>query len=77
MLACLNAENAWHEQHAKRYQGIEEKLFNEIRGRIKRDDASVPYKQRDYFDYTRFKEGSQWPLRKREHRLWSPINCCC
>jgi oligopeptidase B len=66
VLAYLNAENAWQEQYAKRYQGLEEKLFNEIRGRVKQDDASVPYRQRDYFYYTRFEEGKEYPIYARK-----------
>jgi oligopeptidase B len=66
MLAYLSTENTWYEQYAQRYKPLEEKLFGEIRGRIKQDDSSVPYKQRDYFYYTRFDEGKEYPIYARK-----------
>ena len=37
----------------------EGQLFEEMKGRIKEDDASVPYKENGYFYITRFEKGMQ------------------
>jgi oligopeptidase B len=68
VLDYLNAENAYREQvmaHAKDFQ---DSLFNEIVGRIKQTDQSVPTKVDGYWYYTRFQEGDQYPYicRKKE-----------
>jgi len=41
-------------------------LFDEIKGRIKQDDASVPYRYGDYYYYTRFEEGREYPIYARK-----------
>ena len=43
-------------------QEFEKKLFEEIKGRIKQTDLSVPYKRDDYFYFTRFEEGKEYPI---------------
>ena len=65
MLAYLNAENAWTAQYQARYAGLEGKLFDEIKGRIKQDDASVPARKGAWWYYTRFVEGKEYPVYAR------------
>ena len=65
MLAYLGAENAWFAQYAARYQGLETKLFDEIKGRIKQDDSTVPAKKGDWWYYTRYVEGQEYPVYAR------------
>lgn len=65
MLAHLNAENAWFEQYSAHYKKLEDKLFEEIKGRIKQDDATVPAKKGDWWYYTRFVEGKEYPIYAR------------
>ena len=45
-----------------------EKLFQEIVGRIKQDDATVPYRKKGYWYYHRYATGKEYPIfaRKRE-----------
>ncbi|MBC7917187.1 MAG: S9 family peptidase [Rhodoferax sp.] len=66
VLAYLNAENQWYDQHAGRYKAMEDGLFEEIKGRIKQDDASVPTRKGDYLYYTRFEQGREYPLYARK-----------
>lgn len=66
VLDYLNAENRWYEAHARRYAGLREELFSEIKGRIKQDDSSVPYHSHGYFYSTRFEEGSEYPIYRRQ-----------
>ena len=62
ILAHLNAENAWFAQYSARYKSLEDKLFEEIKGRIKQDDSTVPSKKGDWWYYTRFVEGKEYPV---------------
>ena len=41
---------------------LQEKLYNEMLGRIKQDDNSVPYLKNGYYYYTRFETGKQYPI---------------
>ena len=65
MLAYLNAENAYTDAVLAPTKPLQEKLYNEIVGRIKQDDASVPYRERGYWYYTRFETGKDYPIQAR------------
>ncbi|RZA37181.1 MAG: S9 family peptidase [Lysobacteraceae bacterium] len=65
MLAYLNAENAYADAVLAPTKPLQETLYNEIVGRIKQDDASVPYRERGYWYYTRFEAGKDYPIHAR------------
>ena len=65
MLAYLNAENAYVDQVMAPLKPLENKLYDEIVGRIKQDDSSVPYRERGYWYYTRFATGQDYPIHAR------------
>ena len=58
----LNAENAYCKEVLKPTEPLQKKLYEEIVGRIKKDDESVPYQKKGYWYYTRFTEESQYPI---------------
>lgn len=58
----LKAENAYLDTMMAHTKAFQEKLFNELRSRIKEDDSSVPYKLDDYFYYTRYITGGEYPI---------------
>lgn len=58
----LNAENSFREAEMKHTEEFQEQLFQEIKGRIKQDDASVPYHKNGYWYYVRFEEGKEHPI---------------
>ena len=64
----LNAENAYTDSVMHNTTALQQKLFDEIVGRIKKDDESVPYFQNGYWYYTRYEEGMEYPVvcRKKE-----------
>ena len=66
--AYLEEENDYARRVMAHQSKFEETLFEEIKGRIKQTDLSVPYKLDDYYYYTRYEEGREYPLycRKRE-----------
>jgi oligopeptidase B len=67
VLAYLEAENRYTREVMAPNQPLVDLLFEEIKGRIKQTDMSVPFKRDNYYYYTRFQEGQQYPLycRKR------------
>lgn len=56
----LEAENAYLETMMSGTKDLQESLFKEMKGRIKKDDESVPYYQNGYYYYTRTEEGSEY-----------------
>ena len=62
VIRYLNDENALAANAMAHTQEFEKKLFEEIKGRIKQTDLSVPYKREDYFYYTRFEAGKEYPI---------------
>jgi oligopeptidase B len=65
MLAYLAAENAYTDAMLKPLEALEQQVYDEIVGRIKQDDASVPYRKDDYWYYTRFETGKEYPVHAR------------
>ena len=66
VLAYLNAENTYTEKVMADTEQLQEKLFNEIVGRIKQTDESVPYFKNGYWYYTRYEEGKEYPIYARK-----------
>ena len=62
VIRYLNDENAFAAKAMAHTQEFEKKLFQEITGRIKQTDLSVPYKRDDYFYYARFEAGKEYPI---------------
>jgi oligopeptidase B len=60
VLDYLNAENAYFEAWKKPHQRLIDTLFEELKGRQKQDDSSVPVKQGDFLYWWAFKPGAQY-----------------
>lgn len=60
VLGYLEAENAYFEAAMAPHQPLVERLFQEMRGRIKEDDSSVPQKDGDWWYWRSFDEGAQY-----------------
>ena len=58
----LEAENEHYEAVVAPLAELEERIFQEMRGRIKEDDSSVPSRDGQWFYYSRFREGGQYPI---------------
>jgi oligopeptidase B len=61
----LKAENAYTDAVLLPIEGLQEKLYQEMLGRILQTDLSVPYRLRGYSYFTRTEEGKQYPARCR------------
>jgi oligopeptidase B len=60
VLAYLNAENAYFETWAKQNEALVDELFEEMKGRIKEDDSSVPIRDGDFLYWWAFRPGAQY-----------------
>src|SRR5689334_11096122 len=69
MLAYLNAENAYADAVMAPLKPLENKLYEEIVGRIKQDDSSVPYRERGHWYYSRFETGQDYPIYARRQGM--------
>ncbi len=66
VIEYLEAENAYNDAMLKDTEKLKQKLYDEIVGRIKKDDSSVPYLDNGYYYYTRYEEGKEYAFRCRK-----------
>ncbi|MFZ2905381.1 MAG: S9 family peptidase [Cyclobacteriaceae bacterium] len=62
VLNYLTAENDYLTAKMKHTEALQEKIYQEIIGRIKQTDETVPYKDNGYWYYTRYEEGKEYPI---------------
>lgn len=62
VLTYLTAENDYLKAKLAHTEALQEKIYNEIVGRIKQTDESVPYKDNGYWYYNRYEEGKEYPI---------------
>ena len=65
MLGYLKAENAYADALLAPLKPVQDTLYDEIVARIKQDDASVPYRDRGWWYYSRFEAGKDYPIHAR------------
>ncbi len=58
----LSAENDYYKGMTGHTDDFKKDLYEEMRGRIKEDDSSVPYKRRGFYYSTRYEEGYEYPI---------------
>jgi oligopeptidase B len=69
VLKYLHAEQDYLEEIMQHTKSLQEILFQEMKGRIKEDDSSAPEKDGEYFYYTRYEPGKQYPFYCRKKEL--------
>lgn len=62
----IAAENEYTQSSLNHTKKFQDKLFDEIVGRIKKDDVSVPYLDNGYYYYTRYEKGKEYAIRCRK-----------
>jgi oligopeptidase B len=62
----LEGENAYTDAVMKPTEALQQKLYDEMVSHIKETDVNVPYKQGDYFYYSRWEKGKQYPILARK-----------
>jgi oligopeptidase B len=72
VIAYLDAEKAYANAILAPEKAVEDKLFSEMRSRIKEDDSSVPTFDDGYWYYARYEAGKQYPIFARKKVLTGP-----
>lgn len=62
VIAYLEAENEYTKEVMKKTESLQEEIYNEILGRIKQTDNTVPYNYNGYSYYVKFEEGKEYPI---------------
>jgi oligopeptidase B len=62
----LNKENDYYNKMTAHTKDFQKELFEEMKGRIKEDDESVPYLYNGYYYITRFETGKDYPIYSRK-----------
>ena len=66
VLDYLRKENEYYNTLTAHTSEFQERLFQEMKGRIREDDQSVPYKQNGYWYITRYEKGKEYPVYSRK-----------
>ncbi|MEM1328514.1 MAG: S9 family peptidase [Bacteroidota bacterium] len=66
VIAYLNSENDYTKAKTAHLENLQEQLFEEIKGRIKEEDISVPYFYNEYYYLTRYEKGGEYPIHSRK-----------
>jgi oligopeptidase B len=61
LMAHLKSENAYADAVLKPLTAVKDKLYQEMVGRIKETDESVPYQKRNYWYTRKTEQGKQYP----------------
>ena len=62
VISYLTAENTYKDEMMTHLKSFQNKLFEEIKGRIKKDDSTVPYLDNGYYYNANFEEGKEYPI---------------
>ena len=65
--AYLEAENAYADALMAPTISLQKKLYQELVSHVKETDTSAPYKEGDYWYYSRTESGKQYPIYCRKH----------
>lgn len=68
VLEYLKAENRYYDKMAAHTAAFQDDLFDEMKSRIKLDDASVPFNRNGYWYYIRFETEGDYPLFCRKEK---------
>ena len=66
VVAYLEAENGYKKEVMAPTEALQTKLYDEIVGRIKKDDESVPVLDKGYWYYSRYEEGKEYAFTCRK-----------
>ncbi len=73
VIQYLEAENRYFEAQSAAYKSLENRLFEELKARIKQDDESVPVFENGYFYQTKYFKGQEYPVySRRKGHLQAP-----
>ena len=73
VIKYLEDENAYTKAVMAHTEALQERMYEELKGRVLQNDQSVPFRQGGYFYYTRLVDGKNYPIYARKRgSLTSP-----
>ena len=73
VIKYLEDENAYTKAVMAHTEALQERLYEELKGRVLQNDQSVPFREGGYFYYTRLVDGKNYPIYARKRgSLTSP-----
>jgi oligopeptidase B len=66
VIAYLEEENNYYDSLTSHTKSFQKELYEEMKGRIKEDDSSLPYKLNGYWYITRYEIGKEYPVYSRK-----------
>src|SRR6266480_7360159 len=66
VIKYLEDENAYTKAVMAHTEALQDRLFEELKGRVRQNDQSVHYREGGYFYYTRLVEGKNYPIYARK-----------
>src|SRR5437773_9079997 len=66
VIRYLQDENAYTKAVMAHTEALQDRLYEEMKGRVLQNDQSVPFRERNYFYYTRLVEGKNYPIYARK-----------
>jgi oligopeptidase B len=66
VIKYLEDENAYTKAVMAHTQALQDRLYEELKGRVLQNDQSVPFREGNYFYYTRLVEGKNYPIYARK-----------
>jgi oligopeptidase B len=67
----LKSENEYTNHILSSTDKMQKTIFEEIKGRIKKDDSSAPYFNNGYWYYSRYEKGKEYPIHCRKKEVLS------
>jgi oligopeptidase B len=64
----IDEETEYLNKSLKHTKPLQKTLYDEMVGRIKKDDQSVPYFENEYFYYSRYEKKKEYPIYCRKHK---------
>ena len=62
VIAYLEAENGYADSYLSESSGLQDRLIEEMKGRIKEDESTAPYRHGDYYYYWRYEPGKEYGI---------------
>jgi oligopeptidase B len=66
VIKYLEDENAYTKAVMAHTEALQDRLYEEMKGRVLQNDQSVPFREGNYFYYTRLVEGKNYPIYARK-----------
>ncbi|PYO94662.1 MAG: oligopeptidase B [Gemmatimonadetes bacterium] len=66
VIRYLEDENAYTKAVMAHTEPLQERLYEELKGRVQQNDQSVPFREGNYFYYTRLVDGKNYPIYARK-----------